>query len=193
MEQLLKEFGYLAVLVGTFLEGETVLVVAGFGAHQGYLSLPWVILAAFLGTLGGDQLWFWLGRRYGVRFLDRHPTVRHRSERAQRLFRRYGSVLVLSVRFLYGVRMALPFAIGMSRYPARRFFALDLLSAAIWAPLVAGLGYLFGRGLDVLVGDVRPREGLILLGILALGGAVWLLRGLRDEKRSRRPVSDRPR
>jgi membrane protein DedA with SNARE-associated domain len=52
------------ILVGAFLEGETLLVIAGFLAHRGYLGLPFVIAAAFAGTLAGDQLYFHIGRMY---------------------------------------------------------------------------------------------------------------------------------
>ena len=61
IEYLIQTYGYVAILVGTFLEGETVLVLGGLAAHQGYLQLPGVMLAAFAGTLIGDQLFFFLG------------------------------------------------------------------------------------------------------------------------------------
>ena len=47
LESIVDTYGYLAVLLGTFLEGETILVLGGFAAHRGYLALPWVIVAAF--------------------------------------------------------------------------------------------------------------------------------------------------
>jgi membrane protein DedA with SNARE-associated domain len=58
VESLIEEYGYIAVFVGAFLEGETVLVLAGFAAHRGHLDLPRVItMAMFAGWLG-DQLYF---------------------------------------------------------------------------------------------------------------------------------------
>ena len=36
LEPLVSTYGYPALLVGTFLEGETILVIAGFLAHRGY-------------------------------------------------------------------------------------------------------------------------------------------------------------
>jgi len=59
---LIDHYGYLAVFVGTILEGDTVLMLAGFAAHRGYLSLPLVLGAAALGGFLGDQFWYWLGR-----------------------------------------------------------------------------------------------------------------------------------
>ena len=58
LQSIIENYGYAAILIGTFLEGETILALAGLAAHQGYLALTWVILAAFLGSLCGDQLFF---------------------------------------------------------------------------------------------------------------------------------------
>jgi len=68
LETLLGTYGYPALLVGTFFEAETFLVLAGFAASLGYLEVPWVILVAFAGTMSGDQLFFYLGRRQGPWF-----------------------------------------------------------------------------------------------------------------------------
>jgi membrane protein DedA with SNARE-associated domain len=51
MQELLDKYGYFAVMIGTILEGGTLLTMAGFLAHQGYLKLvPWVIAAGFAGN-----------------------------------------------------------------------------------------------------------------------------------------------
>ena len=47
MEELIKQYGLVVLFIGTFAEGETILVIAGFLAHQGYLHLPYVLLTAF--------------------------------------------------------------------------------------------------------------------------------------------------
>ena len=82
MTALLNHYGYLAVLAGTFLEGETVLLVAGALAREGYMSLFWVGLSAFMGGLGSDQLMFALGRRYGPAFLAKRPRLRRAAEKS---------------------------------------------------------------------------------------------------------------
>src|SRR5260370_41283512 len=74
---LLATYGYLAVFVGSLLEGETVLILAGFAAHQGYLSFPLVAGVAFCGGTLGDQSLLFLGPRYRQgafrRFSSRAP------------------------------------------------------------------------------------------------------------------------
>lgn len=58
MEQLLNDYGYLALFIGTFLEGETILVLAGIAAAHDFLDLKTVIIVAFIGSYCGDQLWY---------------------------------------------------------------------------------------------------------------------------------------
>src|SRR5215472_18090019 len=104
MDELVSQYGYLAVFIGTFFEGETILVLGALAAHRGYLDLPFVVLCGFSGSLIGDQLWFYLARRYGKRFLERRPSWRHRTDRALALLDKYDTLFILSFRFLYGLR-----------------------------------------------------------------------------------------
>jgi len=65
LENLLQHFGYPALALGTFLEGEMSLLLAAYLALRGILQIELVMLFAFLGTYASDQLWFHLGRRHG--------------------------------------------------------------------------------------------------------------------------------
>lgn len=169
---LLEQYGYVAVLAGTFLEGETILVMAGFLAHRGYLSLPGVVLAACCGSLAGDQLAFFLGRRYGSRLLARFPRVRTQVARATSLIERRGNLLLVGFRFIYGIRNATPLAAGLSRIPVGRFFALNAIGAALWSIAVAVAGYAFGHGIELALDDARRFEEVILLLIFVGGGGM---------------------
>ena len=51
LESFLAKYGYIAILLGTAFEGETIMIMGGFSAHRGYLELlPWVVLAGFVGN-----------------------------------------------------------------------------------------------------------------------------------------------
>ena len=162
---LIQSYGYLAVAVGTFLEGESVLVIAGAVAHRGHLSLPIVIAIASLASFLGDQLYFLLGRKFGWRLLVRFPSLRPRVERMHRLLDRHQSSLILAIRFLYGLRIAGPVAVGMSSVSWPRFLLLNLIAAIAWATLVACIGYGTGYGLTHLLRSMDADEfwGLALL------------------------------
>jgi membrane protein DedA with SNARE-associated domain len=184
LESLIDTYGYVAVLVGTFLEGETVLVLGGFAAHRGYLALPWVIMAAFLGTLCGDQLFFFLGRRHSQTVLARRPSWKARADRAQRLLERFRTPLILVFRFMYGLRTVIPFAIGMSTVPTRQFIFLNIIGALVWAAVIGTGGYLFGHALEIILGDIKHYEREALGAIAAIGASVWIIYFIR--RRSRR-------
>ena len=125
------DYGYLAVIIGTFLEGETILIVAGFAAYEGYLELPLVITAAFFGSLFGDQLYFFIGRYKGQALLARFKSWEPRITRFRKLMDRHNTWFILIFRFLYGLRTPAPFAIGLSNVSIRKFIFRNIISVAI--------------------------------------------------------------
>ena len=94
-QYLLSTYGYIALMIGTFLEGETILVAAGFLAHRGYLELPWVILFAFIGTFGGDQFYFFLGRVKGMDFIKSRPLWQAKSARVFALLKKHQLAVIV--------------------------------------------------------------------------------------------------
>jgi membrane protein DedA with SNARE-associated domain len=184
LETFFGTYGYSALLVGTFFEGETFLVLAGFAASLGYLEIPWVILAAFAGTLSGDQVFFLSGppaQRPGPVI----PGLLSRlADRVQRLIERHQKALVFIFHFLYGLRIAFLLVIGLSRIPAGRFFVLNFLSVLVWAVVVGMVGYLFGSALAMIIGDLKDLESYILVGIAMIGGmfGIFQLLGYRIMK-----------
>lgn len=183
LTHLLSQYGYLAVFVGSVLEGETILILAGFAAHQGYLSLPLVITLAFCGGTVGDQIFFLLGRYYGGPLLSRFPRLASRAQPVSQLILRYHAGFIVGVRFMYGFRIVGPLIIGMSDVPAWRFVLLNLLGAALWAVLIGGAGYLFGQTLQSLIPDLKRHEEMALLLIIAVAVLIGLVRWLHARHR----------
>jgi len=175
LSSLVEHYGYAAVFVGALVEGETLLLVAGYAAHRGLLQLPGVMLAAFAAGALGDQLLFWLGRRHGARLFARFPALARRTQRVQDLLTRHPNAAIVSVRFLYGLRAAGPAALGALGVPPRKFVLLNLLGAALWAAAFGAIGYQFGYAMQWLLADLRSFEEGALLAVLlaALAWAVW--------------------
>lgn len=174
LEQIVLTYGYPALLIGTLLEGETVVVLAGFLAHGGYLNLSWVILIAFAGTFTGDQFYFYLGRAKGVGLLERLPRWKAKSDRIFQLLQKHQILVILAFRFLYGLRLVTPFVLGLSRVHPARFLVLNFIGAAVWAVVIAGLGYFLGQTLEVFLEEVKRYEFWTLIGIATIGFLVWI-------------------
>ena len=183
LSTFLASYGYLALLLGTFLEGETILVLGGIAAHQGYLKLTGVILSAFAGSLMGDQLFFFLGRRHKDYILKKRPAWQIRIERVSRLVARYENITILIFRFLYGLRSVTPFVLGMSGVRTAKFIILNCCGALLWAVVVAVAGYLFGNVLEGLLGEIKHYEKFVLAGVASMGGVLWMYHFWRQRRR----------
>lgn len=185
LSSLIAQYGYAALFVGCLIEGETLLILAGFAAHQGYLQLHWVILVALIGGFLGDQIYFWLGRRHGAWILSRFPRLVPVFDRVNRLIERYHEILIVGIRFLYGLRTAGPMAMGMSAVPAWRFVVFNALGAAVWSLGIGWAGYLFGQALALFLADLKKLEEIILVAILFAGCAVWGWRRYQFQRKIR--------
>lgn len=179
---LVARYGYLAVFLGTLAEGETVLVAAGFAAHRGLLDWRLVMLVAMIGGTLGDQLAFLLGRWQGEALLRRFPALARHEPRIRRLLARYDAILIVTVRFLYGLRIAGPAILGSYGLPPLRFAAFNAIGAGLWAVIVTAAGYLFGITIGALLGDLEQSEGIIIVAIIALGGIVAFAHRLADRR-----------
>jgi len=173
LSELLHSYGYALIFVGTLAEGETLLMLGGYFAHQGYLALGPVIVTAFIGAVCGDQLFFWIGRHHAKRLLGRFPKLRDKVNVALARIESHQVKVVLGMRFLWGLRIALPIALGLSNMRTQRFFWLNVLSAAVWSTVFAILGFGAGELVHQLEADVHRYEKwiaavLILAAVLAL-------------------------
>lgn len=191
INRLIAEHGawfYLIAFIWTFLEGETVVLFAGFAAAQGMLNPFLLLVATGLGSFAGDQSWFWVGRHFGSRLLDRFPRWRFGVEAALRWLERYNTGFILSFRFIYGVRNFSSFAMGMSAIRGKRFLALNFLAAALWAAGFIAVGYFLGHAFRAVLGDLARSFSLAMLGVfVAIGCGVGLVHRVQRRRQFRVP------
>ena len=171
---LIQEYGYWAVLLGTFLEGETILLLGGVAAQMGALDVSLVMLSAFVGSTSGDQLYYFIGRWKGQALLDRFPRWKQPASRVGEHIKRHQNLIILSFRFFYGLRNVSPFVLGIYRIPIPKFVTLNMIGAAIWAFSFTMIGFLLGEAHERILGK---DYGLILFAILVLGALLlWVYR-----------------
>ncbi len=172
-------WGYVIVGLATFLEnsvgagvivpGETLVIVGGFYARIGELWLPGVAMVAVVGAVLGDNLGYWLGRRFGRGFFERHGrkllVTPERLATAERYYAQHGGVTVFLGRFIPVVRSVGSIAAGISRMEWKRFFVYDLAGALIWGIGHSTLGYVLGASYQRWERYATP-FGLALLVVL---------------------------
>ncbi len=148
---LLQEYGYIILFFWSVLEGELGLIMAGIMCHTGDMQLAPSIFVAGLGGFSGDQIYFFIGRyskRYIHKKLKKH---RRKFAIAHIMLKKYGWPIIFMQRYLYGLRTVIPMSIGLTRYSAKKFAFINLLSAWVWASITIILAYLFGEKLLLLL------------------------------------------
>ncbi len=175
LEYFIQNYGYIAIFIGTIFEGETILIMGGLAAHLGYMHLSVVLVAAFAGTLVGDQFFFFIGRYRGKIFIEKHDSFKPRLEKVNYLLNKYDFLFIIGFRFLYGLRTVCPFAVGMSKLPVERFMILNFIGASIWSIVIGLCGYLFGYTLENLIGDLKKYEIHIFVFVALTGTIVWFI------------------
>lgn len=181
IELLVARYGLPALLLGSGIEGEAVVVAGGLLAHQGLIPLPGAMAAAALGSFAADQAWFAIGRR----FREHRWVAKARSKpafaRALAALERHPIGFIFAFRFIYGLRTVSPIAIGTTQVWARTFLAVNAVAALVWGVAFTTVGYLFGNTFERLVGRLHPhgRElwwivaGLVVAGAVIGAGVHW--------------------
>jgi membrane protein DedA with SNARE-associated domain len=176
MVSLIQTYGYWAILLGTMLEGETVLVLGGVVAHRGYLHLYRVILVAFVGAVIGDQFWFYVGRTRGHDWLASRPKWQAAMARWEGVLSRHQTACTLLFRFVYGFRTVAPLALATSGMSAIRFAILNAVGAVLWALAISCLGYAVGDAAFRLLDDVEHYELAAAIVVIAAAALLWVRR-----------------
>ena len=133
-------FGY------AFMHTLLLAIFAGYAAGAGALGFGNLIAVCWAGSFLGDVVRFWIGRRYGTRWLGGLPRVQ---------------------RAVAGI------AYGMSSISWPLFLVMNFVGAGLWATATVSAGYAFGYVSEKTMSDASSGVGLgLLVGFLALS---WLL------------------
>jgi membrane protein DedA with SNARE-associated domain/membrane-associated phospholipid phosphatase len=138
--------------VGLVAPGETVVIAGGVIAGQGEIQLLPLIGIVWACAVLGDTTSFYIGRKLGRKFLERHgPRVKITEERLEQVegyFDRHGGKTILIGRFIGLVRALAPFIAGSSGLSYRRFIPYSIVGTGLWATTFCVLGYIFWRSFD---------------------------------------------
>lgn len=137
---LLQNYGYFAIIMGAFFEGETVLLLGAYAVQQHILNFWLLIGAAMLGGFIGDQLYYQIGCKYGYDFIIRHPKLEKKFQKANRWIEDNPILSILLMRFAWGLRTVIPISFGINKYPRFRYLVVDILACFIWAFVVVSVG-----------------------------------------------------
>ncbi len=157
---------YLTIVLFAVLEGEIYYSKVCADAMVGKLNWAGVWCAGALGGSLGDQFWFYL-LRGRIHWLDRFPKLAKYRDRVSEHVRAHEGLMILSGRFLPGLRTAIPVACAYANVPPLKFTTLNLVSGFAWAGSIMlfvklGSNALSAFGLRAWWGPLIPAVFVIL-------------------------------
>ena len=172
--EIIRDYGIFAVFALCTVEGDITLLLSGVMAHGAFFgeySFLKVILAGMFGGIAGDNVAYFIGRMCRTTIKDYHFYELARP-RIERLIEKFGGFAIVISKYIYGIRAAMCVFYGIGRMPYARFLFLDTISCAIWAFILASVGYFFSGAITGIIGDFQ-RAGLWLFFIVLTGIIVF--------------------
>ncbi len=143
---LLSTWGYPLLFVWSVLEGEFGLMFSALLAKNDIVfSYKEIVAVAILGAIIGDVSLFFAGRLFRKKIkhiLKEYPTV---FKKSSKWFKKYGNLVIIFERFIYGTHIPTILVIGLSRYSFAKFILYDVLGVVLWAFSFVSIGYFFGQ------------------------------------------------
>jgi membrane protein DedA with SNARE-associated domain len=183
LEEFISRYGYIAIFILTFFEGESVLFAAGFLAFNGYLDAVIVILVSATASYVGHGTFFIIAfyRREGfLRLIQRFIKVN--LLKLESLVARYGTAAIFITQWLYGFRLLSAAVLGLSRMGTAKYFTFQFISCVVWAVICTSGGYFLGATLKNLLGDIKRYNMYIAVGVMTAGFLIWLIRDVRKRR-----------
>ncbi len=177
-------FAETGLFFGFFLPGDSLLVTAGIFAKTGELSISWLLLAASIAAILGDQVGYALGFKAGHALFQREDSLffkKKHLKKAHDFYERYGAKTIVLARFVPIVRTFAPAVAGAADMSYSQFVAYNMLGGLLWISAMAGGGY----ALAGLIPRIGERIHLVILAVIFIS----LLPGLFEFWRAKRPAS----
>jgi membrane protein DedA with SNARE-associated domain len=162
LENFVRHYGAFAVMpilaieaIGAPVPGESLLIFASILAGRGEMSLPALLISAWVGSVIGDNLGFLIGRKLGRKTVLRYGAkvglTNERFSKIENKYVRYGSATVLFARFFSILRQLNGIVAGMLGMSWWRFVLFDAVGAALWVTVWVFLPAYFSEHLAFIV------------------------------------------
>jgi membrane-associated protein len=171
-------FGEAAFFLGIFLPGEISLLVGGYLAAHGVLSLPLMLVVGVICAIAGDSAGYEVGRTIGPRLRGSRMgrRIKHSHwESAEAFLARHGGKAVLLGRSTFFLRALVPGLAGMAKMPYRTFVSWNATGGVLWGGGCVLLGFFFSKSIDLVASRVSI-AGSVLTGVVVavfVGRALW--------------------
>jgi len=144
----------LVCLIGAFFGGDGIIIFLSTLSGQGLISFWTIILFCSLGTISSDLMWFFIGRTRLAEKVISNKRFNWGYSKIERLLDRYGRndfLLLLIVKFIYGIRIITIVYFSRERKNFYRFLNYNSIAVVVITIFVTSLGWMAGKGISSYV------------------------------------------
>lgn len=175
----IEQYGYIAVFLATFFEGEIALLACAFLASLGFMNIWLVVIIAYLGAIISDTAIFTFGRHGGLRVLNRYGKYfflgDDKRSKVMHYVRTHGEKTVFFSRFLWGTRILSSLMAGAFGMTYKVFVKRNWSACVIWTFMVCGLGYFFGSSWQLITKFMRNSSFAVFFILFAVLVIKWII------------------
>jgi membrane-associated protein len=167
-------FAETGLLIGFFLPGDSLLIIAGVFAGQGHYNIVTLNIVLIIAAIAGDATGYAIGKRTGKALYSRPDSFFFRKEHlrlTQEFYDRHGGKTIIFARFMPIVRTFAPVVAGVAEMGYARFAAYNVIGGIAWVTSCTVGGYLLGEYIESRIHLV---VGVIIVVSLLPPGIAWL-------------------
>ena len=183
-------FGEAAVFLGFVIPGETAVLLGGFLASTGRVSVVVLASVVVMAAVVGDSVGYEVGKRLGPRLLRTRMFQRHqaRVDRARAFLDGRGASAIFIGRFTAFLRAVTPGLAGLSGMRYRRFLAWNAAGGLVWGIGCVVAGYVAGSSYEQVAGYLGQGGAVAAAAVVVVALVVWRV----ARRRAERPGDDVP-
>ena len=178
-------FAETGLLIGFFLPGDSLLVIAGVFAARGDVDLLWLNLSLMAAAIIGDATGYWIGYRAGMAIYKRPDSFFFRRKHliaAHEFYEKHGGKTIIIARFMPIIRTFAPVVAGVGQMQYRHFLAYNVLGGIGWVASMTWAGYLLGRTIPDIGRYIHLVIAVVvIISVIPIGVEWWKARARRGD------------
>jgi membrane-associated protein len=183
---LIVIFAETGLLIGFFLPGDNLILVAGLFCSikphlLSNLAFPFLCLLMIAAAVAGNMVGFWFGKKSGPRLFTKDENIFFKKKylkATEDFYARHGGKALIVGRFFPVVRTFAPILAGAIGINFKKFMLFNLTGAVAWILSLAGLGYFFGE----FIPGIEDYLGYVLVFLIVIT-AIPVIRTFRKERK----------
>ncbi len=135
------------LMVGFFLPGDSLIVIAGLFAAKGDLNIFYLIILLSIAAIAGDSAGYWIGKKAGHALFHKRESRFFRRKHliaTQNFYERHGGKTIFLARFVPIIRTFAPVVAGIADMDYKKFLSYNVFGGIFWVASMALIGYFLG-------------------------------------------------